>query len=113
VFTTQSDAAGAFEISMKPETADRGQTTIVASAGAGCQAQVVIAVGTPAGGSTPKPTAAGQAGATTGSDDAPPRTDGVPAQSVAPAPGLTAWFAFILLSVGIAGLLLTRPARGR
>lgn len=109
-FTTQSDAAGAFEINLMPEAADRGQTTVAATAGAGCSASVVIAVGTAPVAPAPEASDAGVAGA--GAE--PPTTDGA---SLGAAPtGLTgagAWLALILLAAGIGGLLLTRPARSR
>jgi hypothetical protein len=114
-FSAQSDATGAFQISLTPEAADAGMTTVVASAGAGCSAQVVVAVGTTTGGGTPEPTEAGAAGAgAEPSGGQPPTTDGVSASQTAPASsGVAAWLALILLSAGIGGLLLTRPARSR
>ena len=43
-FSVQSDAAGGFQISLTPEAADAGRTTIVATAGSACSAQVVSTV---------------------------------------------------------------------
>ena len=69
-FAVQSDANGAFQISLTPEGADGAKTTVVATAGAGCTAQLVFAVGTSNVAITPDPTESG-AGARTGA----PRTD--------------------------------------
>jgi hypothetical protein len=109
-FTTQSDASGAFEINLMPEASDRGQTTVAATAGAGCAAEVVIAVGTAPLTPTPEASDAGVAGA--GAE--PPRTDGAsPSADATPMTGVGVWLAFILLAAGIGGLLLTRPVRSR
>jgi len=114
-FSAQSDSAGAFQINLMPEAADEGITTVVASAGAGCSAQVVVAVGTTAEGGAPEPSDAGAAGEGSESTGAqPPATDGDPlAPSTRARPGVTAWLALILLSAGIGGLLFTRSARRR
>ena len=42
--TVQSTASGAFQISLTPEEVDAGKTTVVATAGSACSAQVVFTV---------------------------------------------------------------------
>ena len=115
-FTAQTDAAGAFQLNLTPDATDQGQTTIAASSGAACSAQVVVAVGSTAGESTPQPSeeTGAAAGAGTGAGAPPPRTDSVltavPGSQLA---GNTIWLSIILLATGIAGLVFTRPMRAR
>lgn len=113
-FTVQSDAGGTFQISLTPEGADAGKTTIVATAGAGCTARFVFTVGGSAVAVTPAPTEA-PASAAAGTDATPPRSDAsltVPARTTAPP--LTAWLvAVLILVIGVGGLIATRPARSR
>jgi len=111
-FTAQSGAAGTFAINLTPEESEKGDWTVTATAGAGCSAQVVIKVGTSSGGATPGPSNDGAAGAGAGSP--PPRTDSAPVSLTgATGPGISLWLALSLLSAGIGGLILTKPARGR
>lgn len=111
-FTAQSDANGAFQINLTPEAADEGTTTVVATAGAGCTAQVVFTVGDSSATVTPEPT---EAPAGAGAEATPPRSDAaatVPARTTG-AP-LTAWVvAVVMLAFGVGGLIATRPARSR
>ena len=107
-FAVQSDASGAFQINLTPEAADAGETTVVATAGADCTAQVVFTVGTSSAAATPKP-----AGSAPGTGATAPQTD--TAETVRPpATGtpLMAWLvAVLMLVIGVGGLIATRPAR--
>jgi len=107
-FTVPSDASGTIAFSLTPEAIDAGMTTVVASSGADCTAEAVIAVGVEATTETPESTDAG-GGATA------PRTDGIPASPDNPGgtssrPWLMASLLFLL---GLGGLYATRPARSR
>jgi hypothetical protein len=111
-FTAQSDASGAFQISLTPEAADAGKTTVVATAGAGCTAQVVFTVGTSNAAPTPEPT---EAPAGAGTEANPPKSD---AAATVPAPTtgtpFAAWLvAVAVLAIGLGGLIATRPVRSR
>ena len=104
--TVQSDGSGAFEFGYTPEAADAGVTTYVATAGADCTAQAVVAVGVDVVAETPEPTAA--------EAEAPPRTDmdrvaGTPATRGS----VTLLLAAFLVVVGIGGLFATRQTRSR
>jgi hypothetical protein len=110
-FTTQSDAAGTFKINLQPEASDKGLTSVVASSGAGCTAQVEIAVGIPASESTPEPIAGG--GVEAGSGAPPPTTDAAPALTGATGQGTAIWLGLLLLALGIGGLIVSKPARSR
>lgn len=108
-FSVQADASGAFTISLTPEAADLGVTTIVATAGANCTAQVLVGVGVPAPSETTEPTAAAVGAG------AAPRTDMGDALAE-PDPGSSSmlWLvAGLLFGIGISGLYATRPARNR
>jgi hypothetical protein len=108
-FTVESDGVGGFAINLTPEAADAGLTTVVATAGAGCTAQVIIGVGVPAPAVTAQPTSDAEAA------DAPPRTDAdAITTSSAPASHPAAWLlAAIMILLGLGGLFATRPARNR
>ena len=117
-FAVQSDASGTFQISLTPEAADAGKTTVVATAGAGCTAQVVFTVGGSGGAVTPKPTQAPElteAPAGAGAEATPPRSDAAATvQARTTATPLTAWLvAVLMLVIGLGGLIATRPARSR
>lgn len=111
-FSVQSDSSGAFEITLTPEPIDEGKTTVVATAGSTCTAQVQFTV---LGENEPAPTAEpGEAGAAASAASEAPRTDAAPSDRGEAAAGQGAWLAgAILLVLGVVGLLATRPARGR
>jgi hypothetical protein len=108
-FSVQSDASGALQINITPESADAGVTTIVASSGPGCTVQVVVGVGVPAPTDAPDATE-GAPGAET-----PPRTDtGELAHSSPSLPASPAWLlAGLLFLIGVGGVYATRPVRIR
>lgn len=113
-FTVQSNAAGGLKISLTPEAADAGKTTVVATAGSACSAQVVFTVLGP--NDTPRPTVE-PAGGAAGPSATPtaPRTDAaaVPGEGPLAAP-LNAWLLAVLaLIIGMIGLIATRPTQGR
>lgn len=110
-FTTQSDAAGTFEINFQPEASDKGLMSVVARSGAGCTAQVEIAVGVPASQSTPAPTADGGVDAAGGAP--PPTTDAAPALTGTTGQGSAIWLGLLLLALGIGGLIVSKPVRSR
>lgn len=106
-FAAQADASGQFEINFTPEAADAGITTIVATAGTACSAQVVIAIGVAPATSTPEPAASD-----TASEGPPPRTDAaLDLQRTSGRPSGLWLVAGLLLVIGIAGLIATRPSR--
>lgn len=109
-FTVQSDASGGFAIGLTPEAADTGITTVVASAGADCTAQTVIAVGVDVVAETPEPTAEAE-----GVGAAPPRSDGEDlGQDRAPGASTLPWLmGGLMFLLGIGGVYATRPARKR
>lgn len=120
-FTVQSDASGAFKISLTPEESDAGVTTLTATAGTTCSAAVTFAV---RGANTPAPTPAPTATATSGSRGAAagasaqpsraPRTDAVALTGGAGVPSRLPWaLGVLVLVLGLAGLAATRPARSR
>ena len=106
-FSVVSDSGGTFQINLTPEASDEGITTVIATAGPGCTAQVVFA----AGGSVAIPEPTQDAGDT----GAAPRTDAAPGPGPwAPSARTTLWLlAFLTLAVGVAGLVVTRHGRRR
>lgn len=108
-FTTQSNAAGTFELNLQPEPSDQGLTTVVATSGADCTAQVEIAVGTTA--STPKPTR--DSGVAAGGEAPPPTTDAAPALTGTTGQGTAIWLGLVLLALGLGGLIASKPVRSR
>ncbi len=111
-FTVTSDAAGAFRISLTPEKADLGKTTVVATAGSTCSAQVIYTIVAAA----PTATAAPRASAATASGrPIAPRTDAAPpAGDRSPGERLDAWLlAVAVVVIGTCGLVATRPRRSR
>ena len=102
-FTVTSDAAGAFQISLTPEAADLGKTTVVTTAGSTCSAKVTYTVtsSAPVAAATGKPLA--------------PRTDAAPVPGDrAPGERLDAWLlAVVVVLIGTFGLVATRPRRSR
>lgn len=128
-FAVQSDAGGAFVISLTPEPEDVGSTTVVAKAGTVCTAQVTFTVTgaapTPAPTPTPAPSSGTEAtaapggdvgGATGGNGEAtPPRSDTtVTAAGPSAGPSPTLWaLALIILAIGVGGLVVTGRSRSR
>lgn len=111
----QSNASGAFTINLTPESADEGVTTVVATSGPDCRAEVVIGVGVPAPAAASGGEAAGESAPDAGGTEAgAPRTDGV---SGAPTSGerpLVLWLlAGALIGLGIGGRYASRPSRSR
>lgn len=107
-FPVQSDSSGSLQITLTPESADIGTTTVVATAGSTCTAEVtyiVVAAGEPLPQPTPEP-------ATGGTDPTAPRTDATNLPGGQGGTGIAAALALLLLTVGATGLLLTR-AGGR
>lgn len=105
----ESDRAGAFTISLTPEPADEGRTTVHATAGTACSVQAVFTVTSasvvPTPVATPSPHQTG-AGATSG----PPPTDAAPTTvgQVAIGP-TTLWvLALVILLIGCGGVMTTR-----
>ncbi len=113
-FTAQSNASGSLQIALTPEDLDIGVTTVQATAGLACTAQVTYTV--LAAGQTPPPPARTEPEASSGTGVAPtaPRTDadavigGDNWSSAAP------WaLALALVAFGSTGLFLTRSTRRR
>jgi hypothetical protein len=109
-FSVQSDSSGAFEITLTPETIDEGATTVVATAGSVCTAQVQFTI---LGENEPAPSAEPeQAGPAASAAPGAPTTDAVATVPGDAAPGLGAWLVGgLLLAMGVVGWLATRPAR--
>lgn len=106
----QTNASGQFTITLTPEAADRGLTTVVATAGSGCRAEVVIGVGVPAPTTEPGESTGGAAG----EGDSPPRTDGVGATQPTGSMPLALWFlAGALIGLGLGSRYASRPSRVR
>ena len=102
-FTVTSNAAGAFQISLTPEAADLGKTTVVTTAGSTCSAKVTYTVisSAPVAAATSRPVA--------------PRTDAasLPGDR-GPGERLDAWLlAVVVVVIGTFGLIATRPRRSR
>ena len=107
-FTAQSDASGAFKVDLTPEASEAGSWTVVATAGAGCSAHVVIAVG--ASVATPEASDEGTAAAASAP---PPTTDAAPVLTGTTGQGSAIWLGLVLLGLGIGGLVVSKPARSR
>lgn len=106
-FTVQSDASGAFLISLTPESADVGKTTVAAIAGTTCSAQVEYTV--LGAGETIAPTAAPAAGGATA-----PHTDATSTRRGTVELPLTALVIGILsFVIGTGGVIATRQAKRR
>lgn len=112
--TVQSSASGALEIALTPEDIDVGVTTVQATAGTACTAQVTYAV--LAAGETPPPPASAEPedSSGTGAEPTAPRSD---AEAAIPGDGSSStapWvLALVLVVVGSTGLFLTRSTRRR
>jgi hypothetical protein len=120
-FSIQSDASGAFEITLTPEAVDEGETTVVARAGSTCTARItfeILGVNEPAPTPIAEPTAepTGEAaGATASSSPDAPRTDVVLASGVGVEHEVDAWLSggLLLIMLGAFGLLASGRAGGR
>jgi hypothetical protein len=128
-FPVQSDTSGAFRLSLTPEPEDVGTTTVVATAGTVCTARTAFTVTgatpTPAPTATPAPSSSSAPGATTspggdvggaaGGAASPPRSDtSVEAAGSSWQTSPTLWaLALLVLSLGVAGLILTRQSARR
>jgi len=111
-FTVQSDTSGEFEISFTPEPIDEGRTTVTATAGSTCSAEIQYDI---IGANDPAPTAEPVGAATTPAPGAP-RTDTGFAAAGEMEEDRNGWLAFglILLGSGILGLVVVRrPTRDR
>lgn len=111
-FSVQSNASGTLEIALTPEPIDQGATTVVATAGSTCTAEVQFTV---LGDNEPAPTAEpADADAAASAGRGAPRTDAAPNNPGEAVPGQGAWLVgAILLVLGVVGLLTTRPAEDR
>jgi hypothetical protein len=112
-FTVQSTDAGALQLALTPEDIDVGVTTVRATAGTACSAQVTYTV--LAAGATPPPSATAAPEATSGTGAAPtaPRTDAAKVAGGGGWSGSAVWLALVLVAVGGGGLFSTRSARRR
>ena len=109
-FTLSSDAAGAVHLAFTPEDIDIGVTTIQATAGSDCTAEVTYTV--LAAGQTPPPAPVDSSG--TGAAPGAPATDTGLLVVPGGAAGAGQWgLAFILVASGCLGLLLSRPRKRR
>jgi hypothetical protein len=108
-FAVTSDASGAFVVNLTPEPIDVGKTTVVATAGSICSAQVQFTVlGENEAAPTASPAASGAPAAPSGA----PRTDTVSVASPDTVARPGSWLGgVILLTVGLIGLLSTRQPR--
>jgi hypothetical protein len=114
-FSVQSDASGALGIALTPEAVDVGTTTVVATAGATCTAQVTYTV--LEAGATPPAEEPAETPAPAAEPSAPPSapsTDALHMAGNSGTPGLNPWaFAIALVVAGYVGLALTRFGRQR
>jgi hypothetical protein len=115
-FTVDSTAGGDIQITLTPEAADIGHTTVVATANSTCSATVEFTVVGATATLPPERTATPGDDSGTGSNGGgtAPRTDSAaPGAAGSDALPPTAWLIGVLsLLIGIAGLVATRPARG-
>ncbi len=113
-FSVQSDGAGGFTISLTPEPADAGKTTVVATAGTACSAQAVFTVTGATATPTPEATVAPSESGP-GATSHPPRTDTTPTagRKTLDAPAIGWALALLTLFIGLGGVTLTRRERGR
>ena len=110
-FSIASDATGAFAISLTPELADVGTTTVVAISGSACRAQVryTTATSMPA-----SPTSAPSALPESSPGQPAPRTDALRSPGRAqPGFEVTTWIGFLIVVIGACGLVITRRIQDR
>ncbi len=115
-FTVQSNASGALQIALTPEDLDIGVTTVKATAGSACFAQVTYTV--LAAGQTPPPpppaSAEPEPSSGTGAEPVAPRTDAETALGAGDRSSAAPWvLALALLAFGSTGLFLTRSTGRR
>lgn len=113
-FTLQANSSGGFQINQAPETADLGKTTVVATAGTACTAQVVYTV-LGAGVTAPPTAAPSDPAAGSGSDPTAPRTDAIADPGAGTTDATGTWWLLAILAVvlGLVGLVATRTTRTR
>lgn len=111
-FTVQSSSSGALQIALTPEDLDVGVTTVQATAGSACTAQVTYTV--LAAGETPSASAEPEDSSGTGAETTAPRTDAEPVIGGDGSSNTAPWvLALVLVAVGSTGLFLTRSTRRR
>jgi hypothetical protein len=109
-FTVQSTADGALQIALTPEDIDIGVTTVHATAGTACTAQVTYTV--LAAGATPPPSPEPGDSSGTGATPTPPRTDTEAPVGHDGVSGAALWLlALALVAAGSTGLFWTRSTR--
>jgi hypothetical protein len=122
-FSVQSDPSGEFEITLTPEAIDEGETTVTASAGSTCTAQVTFDIlgenepaptTEPTVGPTSEPTGEAAGAAASSGPDAP-RTDVVLGSDANAERDPGAWLGggLVLIMLGVVGLVASRPVGGR
>jgi hypothetical protein len=114
-FSVQSDSTGGLTITLTPEAADVGATTVTARAGTTCSATAAFTV-IGSTGTAPTPAATASApGAASSAPGAAPRTDAVPAMDSRPGGGIsTAWLlALTCLALGLGSVAVGRRRRDR
>ncbi len=112
-FTVQSDGTGALQFAFTPEGLDIGVSTVQATSGSACNAEVTYTV--LAAGATPPPATPEPANSSgTGAEPGAPPTDSDARATIVGAPAVVSWgFVFSLVATGCLGLFLTRRARRR
>lgn len=113
-FTVQSNTEGALQINLIPEATDAGVTTIKATSGPDCSAQLVVTV-LGAGQTLPPTPSPASAGAGASAEATAPRTD-VAGGSTSDLAATTTnlWLgAALILGIGLSGVVATRVTWGR
>ena len=114
--SVQSDPAGGLAITLTPEPADVGTTTVTARAGSACSATTKFTVVGAAGAApTPEPTPAASLAAPSSAPSTAPRTDAVAVAARLPGTGdPSPWLlALICLGVGLGSLAFGRQRQAR
>jgi hypothetical protein len=115
-FSVQSDPTGGLAITLTPEPADVGATTVTARAPSACSATTTFTVIGEAGAApTPAATPAASLAAPSTAPSTAPRTDAVAAAARRPGTGdSSAWLlAFICLAIGLGSLAFGRQRQAR
>ena len=113
-FPTTTNDSGGLHIDLTPQAADAGTTTVIATAGSTCSAQVVFEVVGTEKTAAPTATPQGQVAAIAAGPGAP-RTDTAAALDSGPT-GVSrnAWLlALVAMAIGFGGLFATRKSRSR